>query len=157
MPDPQTLKPWEEMTERERDAAVAREVMGATVMHGLNPFDGWSDLFEVNPIPYDKRLVGPRCPEIWAQKTEDGWDLVPRYSTDPAADYEVLRHVRDTWGNDCSEGWSEEKWDAFRWKMFENMRRNRRISNRNIDHIADYEPGDYAWAALEALRSRPNA
>jgi hypothetical protein len=142
-------KTWEEMAPRERDAAVAREVIGLShVMHGLDPMDGWATVPEINPIPYDPRMADRGCIEGWYHRTEDGWSHVPHYSTSAAADYAVLKHVRETWGlsAQCDKAW------AFQNRLQE-MWLARRPGVLAPPYIVAclYEPGDWSRAALAAL------
>lgn len=66
---------WEQMSARERDRWVAERVFGQTV--------------------YVSQFHGELC--VNNGKRPPG--LVPKYSTDVAADYLVLEHVRNTWGH----------------------------------------------------------
>ncbi len=65
---------------------------------------------------------------------------VPPYTTNASDDYEVLKHVRETWSDpDMVLGFQDslnELWDA-RWK-----------GGPNLTIAYYYEPGDYSIAAL---------
>src|SRR5690606_36208905 len=85
------MKPWSELDARERDAAVAEHVMGwrpMSLANGMEFFSaGGNEMFVGRNV-----YVG--------DKAVTGWSP----STDPIADYEVLRHVRESWGfglTDC--------------------------------------------------------
>lgn len=105
-----------------------------------------------------KALVRPdKCPSYGPLQGDEiqAYDydqFCPRYLTDPAADYEVLRHVRETW-------------DPARFRAF--MAELRRIQAARLNAFMDsrrwglypdgarseamYEPGDYSRAALAVM------
>ena len=61
----------------------------------------------------------------------------PKCSTDPAADYEVLDHVRDTWDHHKRERFASTLFELWDYRPgFDRM---------------NYEPGDYALAALAVV------
>ena len=62
------------------------------------------------------------------------------YSTDPSADYEVLRRVRETWDKHAKWSFREALWRIW-------------TDREDIAHTAVllYQPGDYSIAALKAL------
>ena len=68
---------WEAATPRERDAWVAENVMGYDM---ANP--PIIPVFDFTGRPF-RELI------------DDWW---PTFTTDPSADYAVLKHVRETWG-----------------------------------------------------------
>ena len=76
----------------------------------------------------------------------DGWGFsdVPHFGTDPSADYEVLKHVRETW--------STEKFTLF-IKAFESRVSTHAAVPREVNSWAMYIPGDYSRAALSALEA----
>lgn len=154
------MKPWAEIPEgRERDAAVAIHIMGGT-----------GPTFTVYEWADRKKRERPRLAlseapkrEIWSDYgsfvNEAGEKLdrgvctrFPHYSDNVMCDYSVLEFVRREWGDDCSPNYSEALWDAFRWQLFGETRRNRRCKNPHIDHIADYVVGDWSMCAYEAKR-----
>lgn len=97
---------------RELDALVAKKVMGW--IHGP---DGWL-------IPFG----------MPAKKTG-----LSQFTTDPSADYEVLKHVREHWNTaQLLHGFDSALVDI--WN-----------SRRRIETMVCYEPGDYSKAALKAL------
>jgi hypothetical protein len=83
------------------------------------------------------------------QRTSGGITLpvelqIPEYSTCAAADYEVLKHVREKWGRQRMKKFVmalDDIWDA-------------RIGDKHESPgqwACMYEPGDYSKAALLAL------
>lgn len=134
---------WCQMQPRERDAAVAEQVMGIK-----------------------RRQVRVRATDIFAdvwthgvQTLADGqWTLeelqnygAPRpYSTDPTADYAVLKHVRETW--------SVEDQCDFHNKLllvWSSKYNSRSISFAQVSQHMRYEPGDYSFAAWAVKQQQP--
>lgn len=70
--------------------------------------------------------------------------VVARYTTDPAADYSVLVHVR--------ENWDWEAQQKFAYCLDQRVYMARQIKLRSqIPRTLIYQPGDYSRAALQAL------
>lgn len=64
---------------------------------------------------------------------------IPSCLTDPAADYEVLRHVRETWDHSRQYQFAHALAELYR-------------SRKEGRHpVVRYQPGDYSRAALAAL------
>jgi hypothetical protein len=106
-----------EADRRELDARVATEIMG------------W------------KRGRPERGEYPW-RRPDGSWHpshVVPGYTSDPAADYEVLCHVRETWDGPKQAAmmerlttmWAERSAEYLRWLA--------------------YMPGDYSRAALAVM------
>ena len=114
----------------ELDARVAVEVMG------------WSyQTFPDGPCPHVKHWYATSpCPE---NARHESWRAkCPRFSTDPAADYEVLKVAR---------AWPHERQDAF-GKTLERIwmgRCNGYLPLWLPLWSMFYEPGDYSRAALD--------
>lgn len=129
------------MTDRELDAMVAEKVMGwkyhrchergkgATVYHFLPPG-------EYPPAWWHKPTEHPKPPDNKKHRVFE-FDL-PRYTTDPAADYAVLVKVR--------ESWTPEQTGAFVDAL---------IALWHYPTPIQYRPGDYSRAALAALSPNP--
>lgn len=125
MQDAMDMKPWGDMNERERDAAVAVHVMGwvrrqDSVVEGVSwwePPDGSRYKFMMS---------------------------LPRFSFDPEDDYQVLKHVRE---NSEFGGWNAV---AVGFTLSQ-IWRDRCPSGQNM--IVQYEPGDYSHAAYEVVRA----
>lgn len=99
------------------DAEVAEKVMGWHSVHTERHGEEW----HAYGLPPDK---------------EFDCTPVPKFTTDPTADYAALARVRETWDYAARERMDTELarvWDA-----------------RGLEHLA-YEPGDYSRAALAAL------
>jgi hypothetical protein len=126
---------WDAATARERDCWVAEKVMGwrqvsiPPVEHAFAKCEGR----EPDPGPW---RVMPGYDPITALKS------VPEYTTDPAADYEVLKRVRETWEDtsDFHHALSEI------WGF-----RHFRTKHMLWVNPLLYEPGDWAHAAYLAL------
>lgn len=71
-------------------------------------------------------------------------EVVPRYTTDPAADLAVLEHVRETWDH-------ERRW-AFARVLVEVIWRER--GTTRLPPAMRYEVGDYSRAALAVIDGR---
>lgn len=141
---------------REVDARIQREVFGSRVerRHG-NPLSNgmWDDcehdeaqgmLFE--DVYWHEYPSSP----AWGY-----WMQVPRYTTDPADDYEVLKKVREEWPDHTSEGEDmQAKWmiemDRIIMERTGEARDHRWIDT-TLGDILYYQPGDYARAALAVL------
>jgi hypothetical protein len=111
---------------RELDAMVAERVMG------------WTDRA-------DETAFGPEL--VMRPPTASGLHhRVPNYSTDPAADYAVLEHVR--------ESWERDPWFRLqdRLRRLQSSRDHRH--GREEDSACMYLPGDYSRAALLALEAQ---
>lgn len=149
------MKTWEEMEPRERDVWVAEHVMGwewivMRVPEGpfryLCPPD--RETAEVCRIPEwvetsDHDWRGPRANGDERVTSQTG--RMMRYTTDASADYEVLRHVRETWGPKAASEFMDGAtsiWAARRAAMYRGLSYNDALM---------YEPGDYSHAAYLAL------
>ena len=112
----------------ELDARVAMEVMG------------WSyQTFPDGPCPHVKHWYATSpCPE---NARHESWRAkCPRFSTDPAADYEVLKVVRR---------WPDDRHPFFA-KALERIWMDRCQHDSLPLWSMLYEPGDYSRAALKA-------
>lgn len=103
--------------------------------------------------------TNPRPVEEWWQRPGEPADGqfavhesdVPDYPTDPAADYEVLVHVREHWPNEKPDGW----WEKFCEHLWELQCEHKKHGwNPIFDSHGLYRPGDYSRAALVALWSK---
>lgn len=115
-------KPVSEMTAEEVDRAVVVEVLGLTESEGVR------DNPDVFCMIDSRVFIGGR-------------HYHP--STSPTDDYAVLEHVRDKWGSAQDK---HETWWAFKDALFEIW------SSRPMEDSTSYQPGDYARAALQAVR-----
>lgn len=71
------------------------------------------------------------------------------YATDISADYEVLDYIRQHWPDEKPG----ELWEAFCENLWELSVLRKRIGwNLVFDSHGLYQPGDYARAALKAVR-----
>lgn len=107
------------MNERTLDARVARLIMG------------WR----------------PRIVRDWPATSPNGNSGldVPRYTSDPAADYEVLKRVRGTWSYALNVEFA---------RQLERMWKDRLYAGATgpfSNWACCYQPGDYARAALKTL------
>lgn len=68
--------------------------------------------------------------------------VIPHYTSDPSADYEVLKHVRETWSAE-----QQNKFDD----ALEDIMIAHTGKYPNAWHSILYEPGDWSRAALKAL------
>ena len=127
----------------ELDARVAEKVMGGADMVGF---------------------LCPRCGSNYFGSSQDGmrychgehracgWsgqaaDAVPPFTTDPAADYKVLQHVREHWPDEAGD-----KWERFSETLWERLVERRKYGwNLTFDSHGLYEPGDYSLAALAVM------
>jgi hypothetical protein len=124
-------------TDREADAKVAELVMGFTrtpvrVKGSTNYGDCW---------------LQPDAPEIDGQWTAHELHVyyAPRfYTTDPAADYQVLAHVREKWGAEHHCAMRDELKMA--WE-----RRAHDSDKAEVWGPTQYRPGDYSRAALAVI------
>jgi hypothetical protein len=128
---------WAAMTARERDAAVAQSVMGWVAFPYSMP-DGKGG--------WETRLCPPSNVHITT------CDTFPRYTTDPSADYEVLKRVRESkWIDD-----REEAYNMF-WNSLAEILRSRDPYYRDTEnqnelyYMLEYRPGDFSHAAFLAL------
>lgn len=140
------------MKDRELEALVAERVLGWhwVRFHDLeyeSP-DGPLARYLVPPAnewlePPDYVVCDLSDPRQAALDTRLGY--VPRYFTDPAADYAVLQHVRGAW--------DEERRRLFRHRL--SMVWKRRVAPGPVyvgEVLHDlYEPGDYSLATLSTL------
>lgn len=73
--------------------------------------------------------------------------VLPAYSTDIAADYSVLVHIRDAWSANQLKNFR-----AHLWKTWDARHRGLMVLKSELS----YEPGDYSRAALAALSPTPS-
>jgi hypothetical protein len=109
---------------RELDAKVAEKVFGASTMTD----DSW---------PFQESYPNPDY------NGQIFWRLLRKYTSDAAADYEVLKHVREKWEDDLTYSFHESLFGLWR----------KRSKNAGWSEMTPlvYEPGDYSIAALKAL------
>jgi hypothetical protein len=100
------------------------------------------------PLAFDmlaaQRLLGWTWNEtlyVW-QKGDQSHRQVPRFTLDPAADYSVLKLVRETW-----ESRQRSTWSIFLAYIHHYRARAKPIIPNALG-VLYYEPGDYAAAAL---------
>lgn len=109
------------MDERTLDARVARLIMG------------WR----------------PRIVRDWPAPSRDGNTArspdVPRYTSDPAADYEVLRRVRETWSYALNVEFARQLERTWKDRLYAGT------IGPFSNWACCYQPGDYARAALKTL------
>ncbi len=138
---PETTKPVSELTNEELDRAVAVEVMERFVYppHVCGCYDYEAAL--------DKGL--PPCPACNFVPPPDKEPMGMFHpSKNPTDDYAVLKHVRETWGRDIV------KMDHFRF-LLTLVWRKRFVADDSTCHCPEelqYQPGDYARAALQTVR-----
>lgn len=124
---------------REDDARVAELVMGTLSFRQsgswyhitINGTERASEQGRDRALKYALNLGGDRL-------------VVPHYTTDPAADYQVLEHVREKWEplqhctmrDELQMAWGERARDA---------------EVAQVWGPTQYRPGDYSRAALAAL------
>lgn len=112
---------WDSAEPRDRDAWIATQVFGWT--HDIwGNIAGWRD----------------------SQGEWKGGLSANRFTTDPAADYEVLKRVRETWDRRMTEAFYIELRKILNSKMF------------GVYRNMSYEPGDWSWAAYRATRKEDN-
>lgn len=107
------------MNERALDARVARLIMG------------W------RPRIVRDRSAAP-------SNGSPGLD-VPRYTSDPAADYEVLRRVRETWSYALNVEFARQLERTWKDHLYTGVART------FSSWACCYQPGDYARTALKTL------
>ncbi|MCG8434414.1 MAG: hypothetical protein MJA83_10320 [Gammaproteobacteria bacterium] len=115
---------------------------------------GWTEIFEV---PAESALMG-RAPgltkslnDLTRQEINVYYSVIPEYTTDPSADYEVLKFIRGTARK--VEGGLLISSYKFCEALSEIMR-NRGQEIMGFWPPRDffyYEPGDYSKAAIKAL------
>lgn len=114
---------------REQDARVAELVMG------------W-------------RLVNGRAGAMWKSPTmsvASHGQEPPRYTTDPACDYQVLEHVREKWSQSQVCAVRDELALAWSRRASEQDKRATSVSDFAVHGCTQYEPGDFALAALAVI------
>jgi hypothetical protein len=102
----------------------------------------------IDNVPGAGSLSGQTFPILMHGETKQTTEMVPRYSTDIAADYLVLEHVREKWElvqqNRFTKALNailyERMWDKYQGKLGAGL--------------SVYEPGDYSRAALSSLTPR---
>ena len=145
-------KTWDELTDpRERDAAVAERVMGWE-WRTYGP--GFSHSGHIRWMDRPDAPNGPCGPDIVTATGDepaavDGLRWVPKFSTDPAADYAVLEHVR--------REWLFSRRQAFVRALHETWRARPLGPGKPQawpDCAMEYRPGDYSEAAYRAASGR---
>ena len=133
------------VTNRELDAAVAEVIFGWRWYAAA-----WGSLrFLGNPNWTEDSPETPHWPLTEASTKLplcDDWQRsVPRYTTDPTADYSVLKHCRD---ND-----SDGEWTEFGCSLYDlwHSRSARGMNASGGLTWMPYEPGDYAKAKLASI------
>lgn len=129
---------------RELDALVAEKVMG---------WQWYVDLDDVASKIHGYRYLHKGVPH-WSRKASGNEPIwhdhiygLPEFTTDPAADYEVLKHVRERWSLQDKTVFE----DALSTLFADKFRRDRTGSIVSWNTSCLYEPGDYSMAALKAL------
>lgn len=132
---------------RRLDAEVAEKVMGWERWTCSDYGYREADLFKDATHLTTWRKVGPEIP-----LGEHAEAMVPRYSTDIAADYEVLKHVRETWEPTAFAAFMAALRHIHhdRIAAFTRARKWNAYRDGNRSEVM-YEPGDYSRAALAAL------
>lgn len=135
---------------RERDAMVSEKVMG---WRWVTP------AYECDPSLRHRWLLPPTDAKAeWNKAATPDLPidfrslaaLTPEYSADPAADYEVLRHVRQRWGHTFQIRFQNQLYELQRGRTFDGEKDWRHFSSRTGPGWL-YEPGDYALAALAVV------
>ena len=143
---------------RTLDALVAEKVFGYTgIGYYSPPAEGaWT---HNNSIRHDSKeeadaVTAARFPgrddlESDLCHWKDGWGplAVPNYTDDPRDDYEVLRHIRETWPEHELE---LDNFDRFQAELANILEQRILVGYGNII-VSYYEPGDYSRAALKVL------
>ncbi len=135
---PPTLTSLLAMDPRARDAMVAERVFGFSWW--LSSVTRRRAIFPAQKVPqwFQERAEGnePFCSDH---------DLtVPRYSTDPAADYAVLEKVRTTWSPVQRQQFADALWELWQGRAGRGIE-----SSLAVPTV--YAPGDYALASLLAF------
>lgn len=133
------------MEKRELDALVARQIF-ETCPHPIESCGGYTKKEHGGSwIEYNDQYEG-KCWDCGADVT---WSLsgkidfaCPHYSTDPSADYRVLKHVR--------EKWSDADFDRFD-TMLDLILGEHESKRDTLFCSSLYEPGDYSLAALASI------
>lgn len=130
---------------RAMDARVAEMVMGWT-WATLNP-ERYPDTpparFLISPEEASRSWNVPATLDLPLDTPDHAWNSAPHYTTDTAADYEVLRHVR--------RFWSAEQRMRFGRVLVHKIWRGRWGNGWAMPAAMLYEPGDYARAALAVM------
>ena len=95
------------------------------------------------------------CPEqrdAWAARFVTGQAEVPAFSTDPRADHDLLRHVRETWRVGDLADFAESLWSIYRDRSRREPECIREIGGHDALHVCYHRTGDYAQAAYLATR-----
>ena len=135
------------MTNRELDAAVAEVIFGWRWYAAA-----WGSLrFLGNPNWTEDSPETPHWPLTEASTKLplcDDWQLsVPRYTTDPTADYSVLVQVRETWEWEAVFQFHRETREIWQARYIESIMTGRLPI---MDDWYQYVAGDYSRAALAA-------
>lgn len=125
--------------DRETDARVAEHFFNNA--HWLR-YDPWPH-HEENFGPCDGFGPGGECSICTGIIAR----VPPAYTSDPAADYLVLQHVRETWNK--ARRYRFERALLLIWQ--DRRGPGIEVAGRTIAPLARYCPGDYARAALAAL------
>lgn len=148
---------WKQMTSIERDAWVAEYVMGRRFwaerrggyelavmdVHLVGYPDGtWHEPWKRSRPGTEERYREIDCCE--ASRMGFHGQGPPRYTTDPAADYLVLKHIRETW--------SDTQKRAFGNEMACYVTEGREHHGRTEDFWMSYRPGDYSHAAYRTTQ-----
>ena len=103
---------------------------------------------------FDWNAAGPRERDSWAARFVTGANGPPAYSTDPRAEYDLLRHVRETWPVGDLADFAETLWAIYRDRSRREPDCAREIGGHDALHVCYHRIGDYAHAAY--LSCRPN-
>ncbi|MFH1603177.1 MAG: hypothetical protein ABIH03_04650 [Pseudomonadota bacterium] len=141
------------MTDNETDAAVAREVMGLNGVE-LGHADYWFNPCQCGYHAERGGMCGrnDKPAYIYRSTEAERWDFVPCYTSDVAADYEVLDHVRRNWKSELVCDFRDSvkcTWDA-------RAQSYTRGDGIGVWGLTQYQPGDYARAALAIIRIERN-
>jgi len=150
---------WDEMSCRSKDAWAMQHVFKLPVKW----FPCWRDpecgTLQVQSLDPDEPDMsgfgGTKEPCYWSEDRDESfrndpvyWEVVPLYSTDAAADYEILNKVRETWSKERIWSFYQHLHDV--WGMRVNC--GMQAYPNGDELVMLYEPGDYlksCWLVLE--------
>lgn len=124
------MESWDKLAPNELDALVAERVMGWTLSHRGNWWNGANgrNVYSV---------------EMWRPSTCSDCDLF------------VLGHVREAWKEGRLVRFVSELHRLYVERLrvggFDTSRFSRHVFSALMDHVLCYRPGDYSRAALAAL------
>ncbi len=101
---------------------------------------------------FDWEAAAPQERDAWAARFVTKSADCPACSTDPRADHDLLRHVRETWLVGDLADFAETLWAIYRDRSRREPECIREIGGHDALHVCYHRVGDYARAAYFASR-----